>query len=162
MTNQTPIIKIDPRKTLFFLFAVVAALVGLSIWGQHMRFFGVSDIRGYWHEFLIDIMMSSFYLDNESNVPTYINALMLFIPSLLLAGIGAWKSIIKDKYRFQWNVLAFIFFLLSVDEIASFHERLIKPMRAMFGSQGFFFFAWVIPGIAVIGLFAFVFLTFFY
>ena len=161
MTNQTPIIKLNPKKTLIFLFALVAALVGLSIWGQHMRFFGVGDARGAWHEAFIDIMMSSFYLDYESNVPTFINALMLFIPALLLAAIGAWKNIIKDKFRFQWNALAFIFFLLSIDEVASFHERLIKPMRAIAGAEGFFFFAWIIPGIAAIALFGFAFLTFF-
>lgn len=161
MKNQTPTIKLDPRKTLIFLFALVASLVALSIWGQHMRFIGVGDIRGPWHEAFIDIMMSAFYLDNESNVPTYINALLLFIPSLLLAAIGAWKNIVKDKYRLQWNILAFIFFLLSVDEIASFHERLIKPMRAIAGADGFFYFAWIIPGIAAVALFAFAFLTFF-
>jgi len=162
MTNQSPIIKLNPPKTLIILIVLVATLVGLSIWGQHMRFFGVADIRGPWHEAFIDIMMSSFYLDNESNVPTYINALLLFIPSLLLAAIGIWKNSIKDKYRFQWNALALIFFLLSIDEVASFHERLIKPMRAVAGAEGFFYFAWVIPGMAAIALFAFLFFTYFW
>ncbi|HMV28407.1 MAG TPA: hypothetical protein PKJ84_13920 [Anaerolineales bacterium] len=161
MTNQTPIINFSPKKILIFFFSLVALLVALSIWGQHMRFFGVGDIRGPIHEMFIDIMMTSFYLDYESNVPTFINALMLFIPALLLLAIGLWKSNIKDKYRFQWNALAFIFFLLSIDEIASFHERLIKPMRAAVGSHGVFFFAWIIPGMAAIALFGFAFLTFF-
>lgn len=161
MTLQNPIITINPKRILIFFVSVVAILVGLSIWGQHIRFFGVADIRGYWHEFLIEIMMTAFYLDNESNVPTYINALLLFLPALLLAAIGAWKNLTKDKFRFQWIILALVFFVLSVDEIASFHERLIKPMRAMFGSEGFFFFAWIIPGIAAVVLFGFAFLTFF-
>lgn len=163
MTPQTPtpIITINTKRALLFLFSIILLLVGLSIWGQHMRFFGVADIRGYWHEFFIEIMMSAFYLDSESNVPTYVNALLLFLPALLLAAIGAWKNLIKDKFRFQWIILALVFFVLSIDEIASFHERLIKPMRAMFGSEGFFFFAWIIPGIAAVALFGFAFLTFF-
>ncbi|GAB1470767.1 hypothetical protein MASR2M66_16450 [Chloroflexota bacterium] len=161
MSTQVPVIKINSKRTLIFLFALVALLVGLSIWGQHMRFFGVGDIHGALHEAFIDTMTSSFYLDNESNVPTYINALLLFIPSLLLAAIGTWKNAVKDKFRFQWNLLALIFFLLSVDEIASFHERLIKPMRAVAGADGFFYFAWIIPGMIAVALFGFAFLTYF-
>lgn len=161
MTNTSPTIKINSKYILVFLITIIAALVGLSIWGQHMRFFGVGDIRGAWHEFLIDQMMNNFYLDYEGNVPTYTNALLLFIPSLLLAGIGIWKNSIRDKFRFQWNALALIFFLLSVDEMASIHEKLIKPMRAIFGAEGIFYFAWIIPGIAAVALFGFAFLTFF-
>ncbi|HNO32579.1 MAG TPA: hypothetical protein PKI78_12390, partial [Anaerolineales bacterium] len=78
MTNPS-IIKLNTKKVLIILFALVAFLVGMSIWGQHMRFFGVGDIRGPWHEFLIEIMMNAFYLDAESNIPTFINALMLFV-----------------------------------------------------------------------------------
>ena len=161
MTNTSPTVKINSKYTLIFLIAVVALLVLLSIWGQHMRFFGVADIRGAWHEFLIDQMINNFYLDYEGNVPTYINALLLFIPSLLLAGIGAWKNSVRDKFRFHWNGLAIIFFILSIDEMASFHEQLIKPMRAIFGSQGVFYFAWIIPGMVAIALFGLTYLMYF-
>ncbi|NWF64763.1 MAG: hypothetical protein HXY38_10700 [Chloroflexi bacterium] len=161
MTNTTPTIKINSKHTLIGLLAVVGLLVLLSVWGQHMRFFGVSDIRGAWHEFLIDLMINSFFFDFEGNVPTYMNALLLFIPSLLLTGIGAWKSAIRDRFRFHWNGLALIFFLLSIDEIASLHEKLIKPMRAIFGSEGVFYFAWIIPGVIAIALFGLTYLMYF-
>ena len=161
MTNPTPVIKINPKRTLIFLMSLVAALIGMSIWGQHMRFFGVADIRGTWHEFLIDLMMTAFYMDLEGNIPTYINALLLFIPALLLAFIGAWKNIVKDKFRFQWNALALVFFMLSVDEVSVIHERFIKPMRAIFGAESFFYFAWIIPGMIAVTLFGLTFLMFF-
>jgi hypothetical protein len=161
MTNTTPTVKINSKYILIFLMVVIGLLVALSIWGQHMRFFGVADIRGAWHEFVIDQMINNFYLDYEGNVPSYVNALLLFIPSLLLAGIGAWKSAVKDKFRFHWNGLAFIFFILSVDEIASFHEELIKPMRAVFGSDGIFYFAWIIPGMVAIALFGLTYIMYF-
>lgn len=161
MTNTTPTVKINSKYILIFLIVVIGLLVALSIWGQHMRFFGVADIRGAWHEFAIDQMMVNFYLDFEGNVPTYINALLLFIPSLLFAGIGAWKSSIKDRFRFHWNGLGVIFFILSVDEVASFHEELIKPMRAAFGSDGIFYFAWIIPGMIAIALFGLTYIMYF-
>jgi hypothetical protein len=156
-----PIVKLNPKRILIFLLALVALLVGMSIWGQRIRFFGVADIRGYWHESLLDMMMSSFYLDNESNIPTFINVILLFIPSTLLALIGAWKNAVKDKFRFHWNALAFVFFLLSLDEASSLHERLIKPMRAIAGSDGVFYFSWIIPGMIVVALFGLAFLMFF-
>lgn len=161
MTDSSPTVRINSKYILVFLIAIVALLVSLSIWGQHMRFFGVADIRGAWHEFLIDLMINSFFLDFEGNVPTYVNALLLFIPSLLLAGIGAWKNAIRDKFRFHWNGLALIFFLLSIDEMASLHEKLIKPMRAIFGSEGIFYFAWIIPGLIAVMLFGLAYLMYF-
>jgi hypothetical protein len=161
MTNQIPEIKINSKKVLIILIGVVFVLVGFSIWGQHIRFFGVADIRGAWHEFLMDLLMSAFYLDAEGNIPSYWNALLLFIPSVLLGIIGAWKYSIKDKFRFHWFGLAFIFLLLSFDEAAVLHERLIKPMRAIAGAQGLFYFTWVIPGLIGVALFGLLYLIFF-
>ncbi|MCB0103399.1 MAG: hypothetical protein H6635_01780 [Anaerolineales bacterium] len=161
MSQHNSVINLNSKRILILLFALVASLVGLSIWGQHIRFFGVDDIHGYWHEFAIDLLMSAFYLDSEGNIPTFTNALLLFVPALLLAGIGAWKNLHKDKYRFQWNMLALIFLLLSYDEVASLHERLIKPMRAIAGSEGIFYFAWIIPGLIAVALFGIAFFTYF-
>ncbi|MCQ3938847.1 MAG: hypothetical protein DPW18_17645 [Chloroflexi bacterium] len=159
--SQQITVKLNPKRALVFLFTLVAVLVGMSIWGQRIKYFGVADIRGAWHEFLLDLLMSAFYLDAESNIPTFANALLLFIPALLLAAIGAWKSVVGDRFRFHWFALALIFLLLSFDEAAALHERLIKPMRAIAGAEGIFYFAWVIPGLAAAALFGLAFLMFF-
>ena len=161
MTNQTPIIKINSKKILLTLLIIIAILVGLSIWGQRIRFFGVADIRGVWHEFLIDQLIQNFYLDAEGNIPTFTNALLLFIPALLLWLITASKNSVKDKFRFHWLSLSLIFLFLSFDEMAVLHEQLIKPMRAITGAAGFFYFAWVIPGLIAVALFGLVYLLFF-
>ena len=155
------IIKINSKKILIFLLATIAILVSLSIWGQRIRFFGVADIRGAWHEFLIDQLIQNFYMDSEGNIPTFINALLLFIPALILILITTWKNSVKDKFRFHWLGLSLIFFLLSIDESTVLHEQLIKPMRAIVGAEGFFYFAWVIPGLIIVALFGLVYLMFF-
>jgi uncharacterized BrkB/YihY/UPF0761 family membrane protein len=41
----------------------------------------------------------------------------------------------------------------SVDDTATLHELLTKPIRKLLGVSGIFFYAWVIP--AIIGLFIF-------
>lgn len=161
MTNQIPEIKINTKKILFTLIGIILVLVGLSIWGQRIRFFGVADIRGAWHEFLIDQLIQNFYMDAEGNIPTFFNALLLFIPALIFLFITAWKNSVNDKFRFHWLGLSLVFLFLSIDESTVLHEQLIKPMRAVVGAEGFFYFAWVIPGLIAVVLFGLVYLLFF-
>ncbi|MBK8784487.1 MAG: hypothetical protein IPO22_22430 [Anaerolineales bacterium] len=161
MTNRSATVQFNPKKILIALLGMVVAIVGLSIYGQKVRFFGVADVRGPWHEFILDQLMKNFYLDAEGNIVTFINALLLFIPSLILTAIGIWKTSVKDKFRFHWIGLALIFFFLSIDEAAVIHENMIKPMRAIVGAEGFFYFAWIIPGIIIVAAFGLVYLMFF-
>lgn len=161
MTNQIPEIKINSKKILITLIGIVITLVILSVWGQRIRYFGVADIRGAWHEFLLDQLMQNFYMDAEGNVTTYANALLLFVPSQLLLFIGLWKTSLKDKFRFHWIGLSLIFLFLSFDEMTVLHEQLIKPMRAIIGAESFLYFAWVVPGAIAIALFGLIYLLFF-
>lgn len=165
MQNSTPTIKINPKKVLFTLFAIIVLLVCLSIWGQYLKYIPSSfDMHGAIHEFGVDLLMHSFYTDSEANVPTYFNTIILFIPSILLAMIGLSKISINDKFKFHWIGLAIIFLYLSMDEAAVIHEKLIKPMRSLVNFEsygGVFYFAWVIPGIAAVLLFIVTYLRFF-
>jgi hypothetical protein len=161
MANQNIIIHINPKRILIGLLGITGILVGLSIYGQKIRFFGVADIRGAWHEFWLDHLMNSFYLDKEANIPTFFNALLLFIPSQLFALISVWKFSIRDKYRYFWAGLALLYLFLAFDEASSLHETLIKPMRAIVGAEGIFRFSWVVAGGAAVILFGLVYFYFF-
>jgi hypothetical protein len=44
----------------------------------------------------------------------------------------------RDSAEYFWRVLAVIFLALSVDELFSFHERLIGPLRILIGPPAFF------------------------
>ena len=163
--SKAPIIKINPSRVLIVLLAISAILVGLSIWGQYLKYYPESyDIKGPIHEFFLDLLMHSFYTDSETNIPTYFNTIILFIPALLFAIVGSWKAIAKDKFKLQWFGLAIIFVYLSMDEAAVLHEKLIAPMRDLFNYErfgGIFYFAWVIPGMAAVLLFCLAYLRFF-
>lgn len=165
MSNPAPIIKLNPKRVFIILIAITILLVCLSIWGQYLRFFaGTFDMHGAIQEFGVDLLMHSFYTDSEANVPTYFNTIILFIPAILLAAIGTWKSSIKDKFKFHWIGLSLVFLYLSMDEAAVLHEKLIAPMRSLFNFEGYgglFYFAWVIPGITVVLLFMLAYLQFF-
>ena len=165
MENSTPNIKLNPKRILFTLFAITILLIGLSIWGQYLKYIPQSfDMHGAWQEFGVDLLMRSFFTDAEANVPTYFNTIILFISSLLFGVIGAWKVSIKDKFNFHWIGLSMIFLYLSVDEAAVLHEKLIEPMRDLFNYErfgGIFYFAWVVPGIFAVVFFVFAYLRFF-
>lgn len=165
MSIPAPIIKLNPRRILFTLIGICALLVCLSILGQYLRFYpGSIDMHGTFQEFIIDLLMHSFYTDAESNIPTYFNTIILFIPAMLFAIVGAWKYAIQDKFKFQWIGLSLIFIYLSMDEAAILHEKLINPMRELFNYErfgGIFYFAWVIPGIIAVLLFMLAYLRFF-
>jgi hypothetical protein len=80
--------------------------------------------------------------------------------ALLLGIISQSASDIVLPYRSHWIGLSGIFAYMSVDEMASLHERLIPPMRALFDAGGIFYFAWVIPAIGLLIVFAVVYFRF--
>ncbi len=62
----------------------------------------------------------------------------------------------------KWAVLAFWFLGVAYDEAFRVHELLIVPFRQLLGNSnlGIFYFAWVIPGFALILALALFFLKF--
>lgn len=47
----------------------------------------------------------------------------------------------------QWKLLSIIFVLLSIDEVAGFHEMTIDPMVLAYQLNGYLRFPWVILGV---------------
>ena len=87
-------------------------------------------------------------LSLEANIPTWYASVLLFACAALLVAHGRRD---KARWRAHWLGLAFAFVCISMDEVASFHERLNGLAR--FG--GALFFGWVVPFgvlVLVIGL----------
>ncbi|AVH72485.1 hypothetical protein [Nostoc sp. 'Lobaria pulmonaria (5183) cyanobiont'] len=100
-----------------------------------------------------------FNLDGEFNIPAWYSSFSLLFCSGLLKAITAIKT--KDRHFAYWKTLYLIFFYLSLDEAFSFHEILIIPsVRESLHLNPVFFETWVIPGIVLMGVFAFKYLKF--
>lgn len=56
----------------------------------------------------------------------------------------------SEKFKIYWIIIGFIFFVLSIDEMISFHERASGMLRNAFPTSGIFEFALVIPAIFII------------
>lgn len=87
-----------------------------------------------------------FYLDLEGNVPTWFASALLLTAALLLGVIAALKRATRDAFSSRWALLGLIFLGLSLDEAASFHEILIKPLVKAFDLTGALRFGWVLAG----------------
>jgi hypothetical protein len=134
--------------------AVAFLLVLASIGGQLTKYLlGHDTVYG---------LVRLFDLDEEQNIPTLFSVLLLFCAALLLTIITVLKKKQKDPDVSKWAILAFGFLFMAVDEASSIHEELAMPVPGLLGDGplGIFYFAWVIPGIAVVFVLALFFLRF--
>ncbi|MCG8448106.1 MAG: hypothetical protein MI725_00825 [Pirellulales bacterium] len=142
MTN--PIRLPKPGRVASVLLMVVGTLILLSLLGQVAKHvYGHTMLKGF---------VPAFYVDYESNVPTWYSSLALGLAAALLLMIACvhWQR--KDTFRRHWAALAGLLLLLSADEIAMFHEYPIEPLRDTFQTGGVLYYPWVLPGIAFVAL----------
>lgn len=94
-----------------------------------------------------------FEFDQEQSISTWYSGGLLLIASFIIAIIAQDHIRRKRPFARHWFYLSLCFTLMSLDEVAGLHEQLIQ-FRTVFNTSGFFFFAWVIPGLVVVLLFA--------
>ena len=130
-------IHISPKRVALFLACVITFLVLASLGVSFSTYvLGRGNLLG---------LVELFNVDKEGNVPTWYGSISLLICSVLLATIAQAQPKEATTNSKDWNLLAAIFLFLSIDEFASIHELLIFPVRTALGTQGFLYYAWVIP-----------------
>lgn len=135
-------IVLNPRRIAAVLLGIVAALVAASSAGQLLVLYtGHDHALGF---------VPRFSLVQEANVPTWYSSITLLVCAALLGVVFRVEREAGSRFALHWKTLALVFFYLSVDEAAELHELLIEPLRGMLGAGGLFYFAWVVPGIAVL------------
>lgn len=126
------------------LWAMAALVVLASVGGQLAKYWlGYDDPLG---------LVPLFYVAKEKNIPTLFSAFLLFSAASLLALIAVDEKRRAGRDASKWTVLAVGFLYMTVDECVRLHEMLIAPGRALLGGSnlGIFYYAWVIPGAAVV------------
>lgn len=145
--------KIDPKIVLRnFLYVIIFLLI--------INLIGVISFNHFDFDYFLRPL---FDFDTERNIPTLYSSIALFFCSVLLTSIASlYKRI--DKTYMYWLGLAVIFLFLSIDEIASIHEKLTNPTRELLHTDetGMFRFAWIIPYSIVLVIFLLSYLKFLY
>lgn len=107
-------------------------VVGAGVVVEVLRFAVVGDFD----------LAASFSLSLEANVPTWYSSVLLFSCALLLWANGDVEVKRPNaRWHWHWRGLAVVFAAISMDEVASFHERL----NAFAHLGGVLYYAWVIP-----------------
>ena len=101
-----------------------------------------------------------FALDAEHSLPAWYESFTMVAASGLLAIMAALSRGHDPRNRLPWTILAVIFILLSIDEVVSFHEVSITPLRNAFNLTGFLYFSWVIIAAPVLLALAIFFIPF--
>lgn len=96
---------------------------------------------------IINVAFNLFYLDQERNLPTWFTSLLLIMNGLLLLLIAHRTRLMKLPHMWYWLILGVVFVGLSLDETAQLHEKLIEPVRTLFDTSGYLYFAWIIPAV---------------
>jgi hypothetical protein len=136
-------LSIRPRRILYGLLAVIALLILAATLGMIAWLgFGRPTIRG---------LRTLFDLASENNIPTYFSTLQLVIAAVLLGVIACHQVSIRAPWRWHFVLLALGFGYLSVDEAASLHEILMRPIGISVVGD-LFYFKWLGPGIVVVAL----------
>lgn len=133
-----------------FLFAIALILGAAYVVAQHVNPYGVAPGGSE----LSHIMFELFDLDSENNIPTWYSSLLWAIAArtaLVAAGHAAGDD--DGVARRSWTLLGWIFLLLSLDEVASLHERLLGLAGDSMGLAGSFYYSWVVlAGLLAVGV----------
>jgi hypothetical protein len=101
-----------------------------------------------------------FDANGEANVPTWYSSSLLLISAILLGLIGAAKRAGGEKYANYWIGLCAVFFFISMDEAAAFHEKVGVLLQAALDTSGALYYAWVIPYGILVAVLALAYLRF--
>jgi hypothetical protein len=154
-------IKIDPRKIAFSLLSVSIVIMLLSLLGQRFRFFGGYDIKGPVQEYFLDTFIFEFFINNEGNIATFWNTMLLLLTSAVAFVLAAAKFSQRDRYRFEWLLLGIVFFYLSMDESSVIHEKFSSLLKDLPDINGWAHYKWLYAGAAAVLVLTFLFLRFY-
>lgn len=88
-------------------------------------------------------------LNQEAALGTWVASILLLTCSLLSAA-SAWVTrSTEPAWQRSWWLLSAVFLLMSLDEVATVHDRLSPALQAALGTSGVLYFAWVIPALAL-------------
>lgn len=94
-------------------------------------------------------------VDSEESLYTWLSTILLCVAALLAFVLSS-----SGRDALQWRAIGLLFVVMSVDEMLSLHEKLSEALSGSLETTGPFFFAWVIPALAIVLVLAIVFLPF--
>lgn len=140
---------LDANKIIFILLLSWLALWSASV-TQEVIVLTSGNVDKIW---ILDA-------DYEESLYTWFSTVLLSFAALFAFFLSLHKAEQSKGIQRQWQIIGAIFFLLSADEMLSFHEKINNVMSRAFNFSGIFEFAWVIPAIFIVIFLGVMFLPF--
>ena len=140
-------IPIDRRRLRFVLLVVAATLSFIS--------FSLAAIRITTGHDVIFGFVRLFSLNQEGNVPAWYSSVLLLTGACVAGLVGAATD---GAHARGWKGIALVMAFFSLDEIASFHERLAIPREYAGPLASVRDNTWIFVGVVVVGALVLVFL----
>ncbi len=130
-------ISIAPKRVSAILLTIIAVLAALHI-AQLTAYFVIADPKKFNFIEILDF-------DYEGNLPSLYSVFAIILCSSVLFLIATGKRKTRQPYGFQWEILAWIFLFLGLDEGMALHEEVGDMMEQYITASGYLYFPWVIP-----------------
>lgn len=144
-----------PSRRLTWALAIIATILAIqSIFLRALQY-RIGTNNTYWLYQYGELMN----INREANVPTWFSAAILLGAALLLLIITL-ASRANNRPYLGWAGLTAVFTYLSMDEAGTIHEKLTPILQEQLNLTGFFYFGWVIVGIAAVLIVGLIFLPF--
>lgn len=144
-------IKLSRKKLLAFCLGLVGILSILQV---------ISIILYFRYDTaIVEEYVIFFDFGIEENLPTYCSSMLLLMGALAMALSGFTT---RGKNKLGWCGLAFVFLMLSIDEITQIHEGVGEFFENFIKSEGILYHVWVVPYIALVAIFGLVYLPFYF
>jgi hypothetical protein len=132
---------LSPARCARALAAAVACVTAASICASVLSFVVIQDpVLGH----VRDTFVRLTWVDGEANIPAWFSGALLLFAALLLGAIASAERRAGGQAAL-WTLLAVVFVLLSLDEVAQLHELSIRPLRDHFHATGLLYYTWVVP-----------------
>lgn len=136
-------------------FPLILQIVVLGLALAHL---GTARASAAWPGALTASLAELFHLNLEGNVPALFSAALWLLAAVLAYRASGVLRARGDAKAAAWTGLALLFAYLGVDEGAALHERVGVVIKAHIPLTGFFYYGWVLAGIAFLCLMSLLFL----
>lgn len=93
-------------------------------------------------------------LDSEMCLSAWFSAAMMLLGACLLYLASRLARRHGHGDVWHWRILAIAFIAFSLDEETSVHEVFLEPIRNTLNVSGLFYYAWVVPALVMVPIFA--------
>ena len=149
---KAPLLALSPRPLLLMLPCIAFGIIALGVFREiFLAHVGTGTLL---------TSLRQFDMDTEGTVPSWYSSIVLLLCAGLLAVVAGLSRREGDVDWKRWSLLAGLFVFMSLDEASAFHEGLVDPLGRALNLSGAFYFAWVLPAIAVVAFLGLYFLPF--